>query len=206
MSIDRIILNASPYLTEQRRVNHEGYLEGRLLVATPTVGGPVFQQSVIYLFAHNASGAMGVVINKPLDTIHYTSLFEQVGIDLTPETKPIGIYHGGPVEETRGFVIHSNDYKSEDSVEQDSNIAVTSSAAILRDMALGKGPDKALLCIGYSGWAPGQLEAEIEANSWITVPATPELLFHTPDDMKWTVSAKALGVDMWRFSPIVGHA
>lgn len=206
MSSDRIIVNTTPYLTESRPANHDGYLEGRLLIATPTVSGPVFQQSVIYLFAHNASGAMGVVINKPLESVHYTSIFEQVGIDVTPNSRPLAIYHGGPVEETRGFVLHSSEYKSSDSVDQHNGLAVTSSAGILRDLAAGNGPKQALLCVGYAGWAPGQLEAEIEANSWITVPATPDLLFNTSDDLKWSLSAKALGVDMWRYSPVAGHA
>lgn len=206
MTDDSITLDPPAQLKETRLMNHEGYLEGRLLVATPGVIGPLFQQSVIYLFAHNAGGAMGVVINKPLEGVHYTSLFAQVGIELTPESKPISIYHGGPVEESRGFVIHSCEYESKDSVVQENAISVTGSAGILRDLAAGKGPDRSLLCIGYAGWAAGQLEAEIEANSWITVPASPKLIFDTPDEHKWTLAAKALGVDMWRYSSTVGHA
>ncbi len=183
-----------------------GYLEGQLLVATPTVSGDVFAQSVIYLFAHNAHGAMGVIINKPLEMVHYASLFQQLGIEVTANAQDLPVGMGGPVEGSRGFVLHTPDYKSPESLAGDGHIVLTANAKVLRDIAAGTGPQQALMTIGYAGWAPGQLEAEIEANSWITVPATPELIFDTPDDTKWALAAKSLGIDMGRFSSFAGHA
>jgi len=185
---------------------HDGYLEGQLLVATPMVEGDVFSQSVIYLFAHNAHGAMGIVINKPLDMVHYASLFQQLGIEVTPRMQDLRIYLGGPVESARGFVLHSADYRCEDSLITDNGIGITASTKILKDIGAGHGPRDRILAIGYAGWSPGQLESEIEANSWITVPATSELIFHTGDETKWGFTAKTLGVDMGRFSSFVGHA
>jgi putative transcriptional regulator len=185
---------------------HEGYLEGKLLVATPLVAGDCFQHSVVYLFAHNPHGAMGVIVNKPLEMVHFASLFQQLGIPVTGKMNDLPIYHGGPVEEHRGFVLHSPDYKGADTLVSRSGIAITASTSVLRDIAAGSVPVDRLLTIGYARWAPGQLESEIEANSWITVPATPELVFHAEDDAKWLFAAKSLGVDMDRYSTFSGRA
>lgn len=185
---------------------HEGYLEGQLLVATPTLAGDVFSQAVIYLFAHNAHGAMGVIINKPLEMVHYASLFQQLGIEVTAKAQDLPVYMGGPVEGSRGFVLHSPDYTSPERLGGNGQIILTANTKVLRDIASGNGPHNALMTIGYAGWSPGQLESEIEANSWITAPATPELIFHTPDELKWTFSAKSLGFDMGRYSSFAGHA
>ncbi len=183
-----------------------GYLEGQLLVATPAIMGEFFNESVIYIFAHNAGGAMGIVLNKPLDMVHYASLFQQLGIDVTSQKRDLTVYHGGPVEENRGFVLHSSDYSTEDTLKHESGIYVTASLTVLRDLAKDQGPKQALLAVGYAGWSAGQLEAEIESNSWINVPATPSLVFHEDDEAKHALSAKSLGVDMMRFSPVAGHA
>lgn len=194
------------FATSNAISEQDGYLEGQLLVATPAVMGEFFTQSVIYMFAHNAGGAMGVVLNKPLDMVHYASLFQQLDIDVSARNRDLTVYHGGPVEENRGFVIHSSDYETEDTLAHDCGISVTASLAILRDLADGKGPKNALLTVGYAGWSAGQLEAEIEANSWITVPATQGIIFHEDNDAKHSLAAKSLGIDMMRFSPVVGHA
>jgi putative transcriptional regulator len=185
---------------------HEGWLEGQLLVATPLVKGDIFSQSVIYLFAHNEKGAMGVIINKPMEIAHYASLFRQISVNVTGHIDDLVVYHGGPVEEHRGFVVHSPDYVQADTITSDSGICVTANANVLRDIAAGAGPRNRVMMIGYAGWEAGQLEAEIESNSWITVPATPELVFHTPDEVKWDMTAKSLGVDMVRYSFAAGHA
>lgn len=187
-------------------VEHDGWLEGRLLIATPSVKGEVFSQSVVYLFSHNEQGAMGVIINKPLEVAKSTSLFQQISGKLNGVIDDLIVYHGGPVDTHRGFVLHSPDYVQADTIHSDSGICVTVNVNALRDIAAGGGPRQRVMMIGYAGWAAGQLEAEIEGNSWITVPATPELLFNTADEVKWNVAAKSLGVDMVRYSPFVGHA
>lgn len=203
---DNITINLDTKELLRSPDKHDGYLEGKLLVATPQIMGDCFQSSVVYLFAHNPHGAMGVVINKPLEMVHFASLFQQLNIEITPRMRDLVIYHGGPVEENRGFVLHSADWRAPDTLVGKNGVAITASASILREIAVGGGPVDRLLTIGYARWAPGQLESEIEANSWITVSATPELIFHTDDDAKWALSAKSLGVDMNRYSPVAGHA
>jgi putative transcriptional regulator len=183
-----------------------GYLAGQLLVATPVINSGCFQKSVIYVFSHSADGAMGIIINQPLELVNYAALVE--GMDLPPEAaaKNLPVYFGGPVERARGFVIHTTDYDRDFSLIRNGEIAVTASSAILHDMATSKGPKQAALTVGYAGWTPGQLEAEIEGNSWITVPATADLVFNTENELKWATASKSLGVDMAFFSTTVGHA
>lgn len=183
-----------------------GYLTGQLLVATPVIDSGCFQKSVIYVFAHSNEGAMGVIINQPLELVNYGALIEGMDMPLDAMTRQVPVYFGGPVERARGFVIHSTDYDREFSLMRSGDLAVTASSTILQDMAVGRGPKKAALTVGYAGWTPGQLEAEIEQNSWITVPATPELVFDTENDLKWATASKSLGVDMAFFSTTVGHA
>ena len=185
---------------------HDGYYEGQLLIATPYMRGEVFGGSVIYIFAHNAGGAMGIIINKPLEMVHYASLFQQLSINISKYKGDLTIYHGGPVEENRGFALHSSDYELEDTINNDSGINVTASIAILRDIADNKGPQKSLLAIGYAGWSAGQLEAEIEANLWLTVHATPDVIFNASDSNKYNMTEKLLGIDMFRIAPMAGHA
>jgi putative transcriptional regulator len=190
------------------QIEHDqtGYCEGQLLIATPYIRGESFASAVIYVFAHNAGGAMGVVINKPLEMVHYAALFQQLGLPVSSSQRDIIVYHGGPVEENRGFVLHSNDYALEDTLQHESGINVTASLQVLRDIAQNKGPKQGLLAIGYAGWGAGQLEAEIEANLWVTVPALPQVVFHAHDSEKYGLAAKTIGLDMHRISPVVGHA
>lgn len=184
----------------------EGYLQGQLLVSTPLVTGSCFHQSVIYLFAHTAEGAMGVIINQPLETAHTQSLLDEGDLAAQAIAQDIGIYYGGPVDRGRGFVIHTSDYSSEHSLFSSPTLAVSAHASILRDMIAGTGPRKSLLCVGYAGWSAGQLEQELEENSWITVPATPDIIFEPYDDMKWNMASRSLGIDMNFYSHSVGHA
>ncbi len=185
---------------------HDGYYEGQMLIATPYVRGEVFSGAVIYIFSHNAGGATGIIVNKPLEMVHYASLFQQLSIDISKHTEDLSIHHGGPAEENRGFVLHSAEYELEDTLCNDCGISVTASIKILRDIAANKGPEKSLLAIGYAGWSAGQLEAEIEANLWLTVPATPEIIFNSANNTKYNMAEKLLGIDMFRVAPMAGHA
>lgn len=184
----------------------DGYLTGQLLVATPVIDSGCFQKSVIYVFAHSADGAMGIILNQPLELVNYGALLDGMEMPMDALTKQIPVFFGGPLERARGFVIHSTDYARDFSLMRSNDLAVTASSTILQDMAAGRGPKQAALVVGYAGWTPGQLEAEIEGNSWITVPATPELVFDTENDLKWATASQSLGIDMAFFSTTVGHA
>ena len=184
----------------------QGYLAGQLLVATPVIDSGCFQKSVIYMFAHSAEGAMGLIINQPLELVNYAALLEDMDLPKEAADKQLPVYFGGPVERARGFVLHSTDYERDFSLIRTQDLAVTASSTILQDMAADRGPKDAALVVGYAGWTPGQLEAEIEQNSWITVPATPELVFHTENELKWATASQSLGIDMAFFSTTVGHA
>lgn len=183
-----------------------GYLAGQFLVATPVIESGCFQKAVIYIFNHSAEGSMGLIVNQPLELVNTTALLE--GMDLPKEAnlRDIPLYFGGPVERARGFIIHSTDYFREFSLVRNGELAITASSAILADIAAGRGPKRAALVVGYAGWDAGQLEAEIEGNGWITVPATEKLMFDTENDLKWATASKSLGIDMAFFSTTVGHA
>lgn len=183
-----------------------GYLAGQLLVATPVIDSGPFQKSVIYVFTHGADGAMGLIINQPLELVNYSSLLEGMNLPADISAREIPVYFGGPVERARGFVIHSTDYYRDFSLARSNELAVTASSAILGDIVSGSGPKNAALIVGYAGWSAGQLESEIEQNSWISVPATEKLMFGTDNDLKWATASKSLGIDMAFFSTTVGHA
>ena len=183
-----------------------GYLAGQLLVATPVIDSGCFQKSVIYVFAHSAEGAMGLIINQPLELVNYSTLLDGTALPKDAANKEIPVFFGGPVERSRGFVIHSADYFRDFSLVRTNELAVTASTAILGDIVAGKGPKDAALIVGYAGWGAGQLEAEIESNSWISVPASADLMFRTENELKWATASKSLGIDMAFFSTTVGHA
>jgi len=183
-----------------------GFLEGQLLVAMPTMTDQRFERTVIYLISHTSRGAMGLGVNKPMPQLSFPALLEQVKIDLTPINSDIIIHSGGPVETGRGFVLHSADYVREATVMVGPSIALTATIDVLRAMAEGSGPRRALLALGYAGWGPGQLETEIQANAWLTVPADEGLIFGSEEDRKWTRAVAKLGIDLSHLSSEAGHA
>jgi len=194
--------------------DEESYLDGQLLIAMPAMGDPRFSRSVIYLCAHSSEGAMGIIINQRAPNISFTELLEQLNI-VPPEDRialPMGlsamaVHLGGPVETGRGFVLHSADYfKAESTLPIDESVCLTATIDILRDIAKGSGPDKALLALGYAGWAPGQLEEEIQSNGWLNCPADPLLIFDPEVDRKYTRALGSLGVDPIRLVNDSGHA
>jgi putative transcriptional regulator len=183
-----------------------GSLAGRLLVATPTVQGSCFDRSVIYLCAHNEAGAMGIIVNYPVENVHLREIFGQLGIGAEAAAREFPVHFGGPVEANRGFVVHSGNYKPEESLIHRDGISVTSSVSILQDLAQGRGPEKGMLVLGYAGWSPGQLENEIETGSWIVAPASPQLMFDAGNDLKWNLAISSMGIDLGHLSTDVGHA
>ncbi len=184
----------------------EGYLEGQMLVAMPQMGDPRFARSVIYLCAHSAEGAMGLVVNKQLDSITFPDLLSQLDIDERTTTEHIRVHICGPVESGRGFVLHSDDYVQESTLVINQGIALTATIDVLRALASGTGPRRSMLALGYAGWAAGQLDAEIQANGWLTVAADDDLIFGTDFDNKWKSALSKLGIDVGVLSGTAGHA
>jgi putative transcriptional regulator len=183
-----------------------GYLTGQLLVAMPQMRDPRFARSVIYMCAHNADGAMGLVVNRRVGSITFDDLLQQLGIGPNRRNDDIRIHFGGPVEQGRGFVLHSSDYQQSGTMRVDDSVALTATLDILKEMAAGGGPRRSLLALGYAGWGPGQLDAEIQANGWLQVPADEALVFDDNIDNKWERAIGKIGVDFSMLSGDAGHA
>jgi putative transcriptional regulator len=193
--------------SKEHRVTEQIDLTGKLLIAMPGMGDPRFSHSVIYICAHSEDGAMGLMINKPTDDLHLRDLLEQLSIKSTPETRDIRVYFGGPVEHGRGFVLHDYGYHSSIStLDVNGDFAMTATLDILEDLAEGRGPGKALMALGYAGWGPGQLEAEISDNGWLTCDADHDLVFQTSDKEKWEKALQTLGISALALSADAGHA
>lgn len=196
------------------RPEEEGFLEGKMLIAMPSMGDERFSRTLIYLCVHNPEGAMGIVVNKPAPNITLPELLDQLSIPVPEESPALHkkilacpVLVGGPVEAARGFVLHTHDYFSEDStLPVDDDVGLTASVDILRAIAHGHGPERALLALGYAGWAPGQLEAEIQANGWLHCDPDPELLFSTNLDAKYNSALAKLGINLSLLSGEAGHA
>ncbi|MBT5432852.1 MAG: YqgE/AlgH family protein [Rhodospirillaceae bacterium] len=182
------------------------YLEGRCLIAMPTIGDPRFDRTLIYMCAHSPDGAMGLVINKPLDDFSFTELLEQLGVEQGGAGEQIRLHFGGPVETGRGFVLHSDDYMHDGTLEIADGIALTATIDVLKAMACGSGPQSSLLALGYAGWAPGQLDAEIQANGWLTCEADRALLFDVELDNKWRKALTNMGIDPAMLSTDIGES
>lgn len=162
-----------------------GDLQGQFLVATSELQDPRFIRTVVYIVHHGADGAMGVVVNRPLQTVPLASLLKDLGLDSQGVKGDIRVYYGGPVEPTHGFVLHTTDYSPEGSQVVRDSIAVTGQPEILHAIGTGTGPRKSLFALGYAGWAPGQLEAEIKAGAWVVAPADERMLFDEHASTKW---------------------
>ena len=184
----------------------QGSLNNQLLIAMPGMDDPNFSTTVTLVCEHNEDGALGIVINRPL-SLDLGSLFEQLDLsqaDAAIQTRPV--LDGGPVARERGFVLHRPSATFESSVTVSPEIQLTLSRDVLDAMAAGSGPDQSLVALGYAGWEPGQLEAEMLDNAWLSVPATPEIIFDVPFDKRWHSAAEVLGIDLSRLSPHAGHA
>jgi putative transcriptional regulator len=177
-----------------------------LLVAMPTQHGGAFSKSVVYLCAHGGEGAMGLVINRPLEGVAFDELLSQLELPQSQLGVQPVVHFGGPVEVGRGFVLHSNDFMREDTIRVEGGICITGTIDILRAMAEGTGPSKSIFALGYAGWGPGQLEAEMQANSWLIVPADDELVFSADIGNKWEKALNRLGIDPLSLSLDGGRA
>ena len=182
------------------------YLEGQLLIAMPSMADPRFERTVIYMCAHSSAGAMGLVINRLVEHISFAELLTQLGIDPSPGGNEIRVHFGGPVEMSRGLVLHSADYSQDVTMMVDESMALTASMDVLRAIASGDGPSHSLLALGYAGWAPGQLDDEIQQNGWLHVDADHDLVFGRDHDSKWQSAVAKVGIDLALLSGEAGHA
>jgi putative transcriptional regulator len=181
-------------------------LANQLLIAMPGMPDPNFSTTVTLICEHNSDGALGIVINRPLD-LNLGSLFEQLDVENpNPAASQNPILLGGPVAPESGFVLHNPIEMFENSLAVSGDIHLTLSRDVLDAMAAGNGPDKTLVALGYAGWGAGQLEDEMLANSWLNVPATPEIIFDTPFGERWKSAAESIGIDISQISPDAGHA
>ncbi|MFM7336297.1 MAG: YqgE/AlgH family protein [Tabrizicola sp.] len=183
-------------------------LAGQILIAMPGMADPRFERSVVLLCAHSAEGAMGLIVNKPLEELSFLGLLEHLKIPVAPEGRDIRVHFGGPVERGRGFVLHSSDWRplGEGTMKVPGGLEMTATINILEALASGGGPGKALLALGYSGWGPGQLEAEIARNDWLTCDAPEGVVFGAEDGGKWSAALRGMGIDPLTLSAAAGRA
>jgi putative transcriptional regulator len=191
-----------------------GYLDGQLLVAMPGMVDDRFSRAVIYVCAHSAEGAMGIVLNRQASDLNFPDLLVQLEIVPEPErirlpqrvgTMPVLM--GGPVETSRGFVLHSPDfYIDQSTLPIDDSVCLTATIDILRAIARGDGPQNAVLALGYAGWSAGQLETEIQSNGWLNCPADPNLIFNASVNTRYDLALRKIGIDPAMLSSQAGHA
>jgi putative transcriptional regulator len=182
------------------------HLTGQLLIAMPGLPDPEFAKSVVYLCAHSEDGAMGIIVNRPIDTPSFADLLGQLAVGPTPPARAIALCQGGPVDHSRGFVLHTADWTGDGSLRVDTNVALTASLDVLTAIATGGGPSEGILALGYANWGPGQLDEEILQNSWLNAQADYELLFDHDHDSKWTRALAKLRVQPGQLSSLSGHA
>jgi putative transcriptional regulator len=180
-------------------------LTGQLLIAMPSLNDPHFMRSVIYLCAHTPEGAMGIMLNRPLEQPSFEDLLRQLDIAPLPPARRIRLCAGGPVDHARGFVLHTADWIDEGSLRVDDSLALTASLDILKAIASGAGPRRGLLALGYVGWGPGQLDAEFQKNTWLSAPADEALVFDADHETKWRRALAKLRIDPLLLSDNAGH-
>jgi len=199
---------------KRSRQDTPGYLDGQVLVAMPGMADERFARAVIYVCAHSAEGAMGIVLNRPASDLNFSDLLVQ--LEIVPEMERIRLPNqvsamqvlmGGPVETSRGFVLHSPDfYIDQSTLPIDDEICLTATIDILRAIARGDGPSHAVLALGYAGWSAGQLESEIQANGWLNCSADAELIFKASADTRYELAMRKIGIDPAMLSMEAGHA
>ncbi len=181
-------------------------LTGKLLIAMPGMGDPRFAQAVIFMTSHSEDGAMGLIVNKRANGVSLDDVLDQLSVE-GEMARALGVHMGGPVETGRGFVLHSDEYRSAmATLKVKPGFALTATLDVLEDIASQRGPKEALLMLGYSGWGPDQLEQEIAQNGWLIAEAEPDLVFHLPDSEKWVAALKSMNIDPLLLSAAAGRA
>lgn len=191
-------------MSEKKNISTD--LTGQLLVAMPNMPDPRFAKTVIYVCSHSEEGAMGLVVNRLVQSLTFPDLLNQLNIETYGMEDQIRVHLGGPVDEERGFVLHSPDYMKDSTVIVGSRYALTATIDILRDMACGDGPRQSMLALGYAGWGPGQLDQEMIENGWLNVPAADDIVYDDVLETKWERALGQLGIDPRLLSDEAGHA
>lgn len=182
-------------------------LTGTLLVAMPSMGDARFERAVILLCAYSDKGAMGLILNKPSTDVRLSDVLDQLEIGPSPQAAAMPVHFGGPMETGRGFVLHSDDYESSlHTLQVPGGFGMTATLDILEEIARDRGPQRALMLLGYAGWGPGQLEGEIACNGWLTAEPSATLVFETPPAEKWSKALESLGIDPLGLSSAAGRA
>ena len=187
-------------------LDNANWLTGQLLIAMPAMEDPRFTHSVIYVCAHTPEGAMGLVLNRPIQKPSFDDLLKQLEVAPAPPARRIALCSGGPVDNARGFVLHTSDWTGEGSLKVNESLALTASLDVLKAIAEGGGPRAGLLALGYAGWGPGQLDAEIQQNAWLSVPADETIVFDDEHETKWRRALAVLHIDPLLLSGAAGHA
>jgi len=181
-------------------------LKDHFLIALPSLQDPNFSRSVTYICEHTDDGTMGIVINRP-SALELTDILQHMDIEESGRTpKDLTVFVGGPVQEDRGFLLHSPPTRWKSTLVITDALAITTSQDILQAIAAGEGPEEVLIALGYAGWGPGQLEQELQQDSWLVTPASKEIIFHTPVEKRWAAAAALAGVDMNLITSTAGHA
>ncbi len=186
------------------------YLTGKLLLAMPSMGDPRFHRAVIFICSHSEEGAMGLVINHKMPSVKFMDLVKQLNIEsdikVNFEKLDLAVMCGGPVESARGFMLHSGDFSRDDTMKVNNNYGITGTVEALKDVARGVGPKDLIFVLGYAGWDAGQLDLEIQQNSWLVVDPDPEIIFEGRAEEKWTRAIAKLGIDPVMLSSVAGCA
>jgi len=181
-------------------------LQDHFLIAMPAMGDPNFNETVTYVCKHDTEGALGIIINRPTE-MSLGEVFAQLSLDVRDQSQSARpVLSGGPLARDRGFVLHHAGSGYESTLRTGSDIRLTLSPDVLSAIARGDGPEPVLVALGYAGWGTGQLEAELGANAWLSVPADPSILFETPFEQRWAAAVGLLGVDIHQITTYAGHA
>lgn len=180
-------------------------LTGSFLVSTTQMPDPRFEEQVIYICAHNKEGAMGLAINKPNHAFSMVEVLRGADLPVPHEELP-PIYVGGPVELESAFILYHSDYRTEYQLEVTETVSISRETKVLEDIAMGRGPEKYLFLLGYTGWGPGQLERELVDDGWLTVPASDHIIFDMDSEEKWKAAAMQYGIDISTFGDVIGYS
>ncbi len=183
----------------------ENYLNNQFIIAMPSLLDPIFHHTVTFLCQHTKEGALGIVINRSAD-MKLGAIFKQMDIRASsPEVADITVYAGGPVQQERGFVVHTSGREWDMTIPVSEDISLTTSRDVIEAIAVGEGPEKYLIALGYAGWSEGQLEKEILSNSWLNTPSAKQILFDTPINQRWNAAADQIGININRLTTPAGH-